>query len=368
MFEIKLTDVDVTSGSVPITWCVDSELLNTLAELKIADPQVVIITSPKNYFSSKEHRFVVPLKDMMAYVSFQSPGDYFIRAFVSAHNKRDTINKYLESSFMPYYNYNKDVLVQTGDAFSSMIHRELSSSAIQVLVPEECFAPPPFDEKFVNWLFHNKPKDQCSFRRRRLFAYTIGILAFLLKTFLNILLLFVALLLGLRSITLKYIFHPIKYDFPGPILEGKSYFINHLPEDDSDKIFFFAEDLKVTISYLFRKLWKLPFMPLIAIPLLTAALFHPIGLLYVILGVVFVALIALSILNRFNFVNVLTDKFLSLFNKTFTNKLWYLDQKEMDLLLCERNKKALTYDSLPRKSFRLRYNNLKNKVCKPFAR
>jgi hypothetical protein len=59
------------------------------------------------------------------------------------------------------------------------------------------------------------------------------------------------------------------------------------------------------------------------------------------------------------------------FNDLFASKeVWYLNQKEIDLLTCDASKKPLDFKSLPsrKKTIRLYYQDLKSKVCKPFSR
>ena len=74
MLELQITDNDVSTGSVQISWCVDAEVLKELADKKVKEPQLVIVVAPEgdNYDLRKEMRKVVPLKDLMTYMEFRA--------------------------------------------------------------------------------------------------------------------------------------------------------------------------------------------------------------------------------------------------------------------------------------------------------
>jgi hypothetical protein len=136
MFELHIADTDVTSGSIPITWCLNKELLERLSELHIEDPQVVISVAPvsSNYNSTMEYRKVVPLKDMLAYVDFHFPGKNKIYAVISGEAKKLAKETYLARRNYGYY---EDVLNTSGDDYCSWIY--CKAVPLEVEVPEDCF-------------------------------------------------------------------------------------------------------------------------------------------------------------------------------------------------------------------------------------
>jgi hypothetical protein len=51
------------------------------------------------------------------------------------------------------------------------------------------------------------------------------------------------------------------------------------------------------------------------------------------------------------------------------DELWYMDKEEMDTLVCDANKKPLNISDLPVKhrTIKLRFLDLKSRVCRPFS-
>ncbi len=84
------------------------------------------------------------------------------------------------------------------------------SGSLDVGVPDELFAEKPFDERWVNALLGSPVVDQCSYRQRRIFAYTLQPIVFLA---IGVLFVFIALWrlaviafalsVGLRNIDFK---------------------------------------------------------------------------------------------------------------------------------------------------------------------
>src|ERR1700722_16333758 len=97
MFELKIADVDASSGTVPVSWCADTETLKLLSDKDKREPQVVIIVAPDgpNYNISKEYRKVVPMQDLMTYVEFRSSGPSKIWGFITLRDKKDAKDRYL---------------------------------------------------------------------------------------------------------------------------------------------------------------------------------------------------------------------------------------------------------------------------------
>ncbi len=174
MLELKVADSDVTGGNIAVSWCVDHELIKQLADSGIADPQLVICVAPaslKGYSQYKEVRKVVSLNDLMTYIDFRVPGENNIWAFISTDSKRDTKNFFLKRSNSLF---ETDVLSYDGqELFRGKDF--LKAAPLSVMVPNEVFAKEPaqWEKDWVNHLFRSKPIDQCHFRRRRLFAYTV---------------------------------------------------------------------------------------------------------------------------------------------------------------------------------------------------
>lgn len=365
MLELHITDNDVTGGNVAVSWCTDKELLAELANEKIKDPQLVIVVAPEGskYRSSKEYRKVVPLNELMTYVEFRVPGKNKIWAFVSQLSGKEARNEYLKRSGG---DYETDILSHDGERFSTR-YQEFTADPLDLYVPEACFAPEPpaWEKTWVNHFFSNPAVDQCHFRKRRIFAYTIQLLLMFGSILARFPIYLLALLIGSRNLSPKYMLHPLDYGLKDSldVLKGGSYFVrpdNNMP----------TKTAKQEIKYLAARGWTVPFMPIISIPIVLILLAGKpmvlamigiviIGLLLILVGIWFFAEgEARRIYNKVD--AWLDDRFAG---KEFA----YLDAEEMDLLVCTGKPK--NYANLPskKKTFRLRFSNLKAKVCRPFS-
>lgn len=353
MFELHIADSDFTNGSILVSWCIDQEMINLLSEWFIVEPSVVIITAPsgENFRFSKENRIVVPLKDLLAYITFTSSGKNKIWALVSRLPLREAKNKYLQRNGR-HYSY--DILSYDG---VEQVTKDLASSIpLEVEVPEQYFAKPPakWERAWVNLFFRNKPIDQCDFRKRRLFAYTIQPILILLSLIIRLLMTFFALSIGSRSLTLKYLLHPLTYD-----LEDTLELFKH------GTIFINSNSKNTFLKYV-----KLIFMPWVMISLILMLKLSLSNPAYPIAGLVILFCIMIGILfgRWFDVASI----FLSL---KITEKLglmdepWYLNKNELELILCSGENKIHKLSDLPanHRTLRLKFYDLKRKVCRPFS-
>ena len=147
---------------------------------------------------------------------------------------------------------------------------------------------------------------------------------------------------------------------------GGTVFIRHLPEDDnSDSV----EGLLSVFSYGIRSFWSLPFMPLLLIPIAAMVYFNPIvasTVALTVLGIILLAGFVIGLATGTG--SFIVDWFWSLLpaRKEDDSELWYLTEED---LICSTDKKAWSFKTLPsnKKSIRLRFMNLKSKVCRPFS-
>lgn len=369
MFELKIADRDVSGGSIAVTWCVDQELIKQLADASVADPQVVICVAPADdkYSSRKEYRKVVPLSDMMAYVEFRVPGPNKIWAFVSTGSKRGVRNEFLKKVSGEF---ESSILVDSGDEFASMRFSRLGAEPVSVFVPEEAFAPEPaqWEKDWVNHFFKDKAIDQCHFRKRRLFAYTVQLLIMFLNLLLRAVIYVPALAIGAKNLSLKYLIHPLTYSLEETlrVMGGGTWFVRTWQGDKG-----IENTSPVTFNYVLRKFWSLPFMPIIGIPFFCIFYFHLWKALAV--GVAAAALVALILGGVWFFAEGAATKVLNAISDWVDELLghrdmYYLDQDEMEMLICD-GKTIRKIGDLPSKkrTLRLRFLNLKSKVCRPFS-
>lgn len=375
MIELFVADTDATSGSIAVSWCVSPETLKLMEDHEVIDPQLVIIVSPEGekYKIQKEWRTVVSLKDLMTYVEFRVPGKNRISAIVSFKSRKHAKDRYLSRDSG---SYQTDVLEYDGNDYSYWLKtadkNHTLAEPLMVNVPQECFAPEPSatEKEWVNHFFRNKAVDQCDFRRRRMFAYTVQPVLFALFMVPKLLLTLLSLLTGCKNFSLKYLLHPLTYTFRDALnlidlpIVG-SIFIRALPEDN---------DVGVPsnmVWYLVRKLCFLPFMPMVFIPLALFAWFHCASLLLaiaMIAGVLMITFIIMSVIDT----KVLTriyHRIESWLPQASEPTPWYLDEQEANLVMCSGRPKPTSIKNLPAKkrTLSLRFHDLKSKVCRPFS-
>jgi hypothetical protein len=372
MFEIKIASVDASAGSVPVSWCLDLETIKFLADYNVKDPQIIIVVAPDGpgYHVKKESRTVANLKDLMAYVEFRTPGPTKIWAFISLLDRGEAKKKYLRREYGAYYT---DVLSWDGSCIENIPWiNQTSAKPVSVDVPKGIFAaePPAWEKTWVNHFFSDKSVDQCAFRRRRLFAYLVQPLLIFGSILIRAFFLLIALLVGAKDTSLMPLIHPLKYDLGDAkdIVSGGTIFVRHVPEDDLDSDFCFGRDFKSSVSYVLRKFCLLPFMPLI-LGLCTLIFLTSKALFIMGVTLICIAILAAALLIAF-YGPVLIERIKDIIEgKSSKEEPWFNDKEEIDSLTCNADKKALTFGTLPekKKSIKLRFLDLKSKVCRPFS-
>ncbi|HDY73356.1 MAG TPA: hypothetical protein ENH86_02170 [Candidatus Jorgensenbacteria bacterium] len=228
----------VQGGTVPVRWCLYRKELEELERRGVNKPHVLIVVRNNNH----EHRQLVPMDQMMAYVQFHRFGENTIHAAVVWHNE-DNVKK-LKSFFLEKYSrlsYEHGVLrldekLGFKEYYSSngQSYNRLDETAhVTVMVPEEFFSKEPsrFEKWWVNLFFEYRPVDQCQFRRRRMLAYSVqpfAVLAWVIvitiARFIGALVLSIA---GMRGTDWNPVIHPFRYptgDIKKRVEKGDSVF------------------------------------------------------------------------------------------------------------------------------------------------
>lgn len=393
MFQLQVSETDVTNGTIAVSWCLDHEMLNELAKHNVVDPQVIICVAPvNNYYPSKEYRKIVPLKDLMTYIEFRSVGKNRIWGLISYKSPKEARDFYLEKK---NGDFKSSILNFDGDKYAAWLRVEDAevsvkeegfkdlSEPLTVMVPEGVFAPEPkeWEKIWVNHFFRSKVVDQCDFRRRRIFAYTVQPLIMLLSMLGRLCMTILSFGLLLKGFTLQYILHPLTYKLSDTtdMFEKGSWAVVHLPEDDIG-ILDPARDSFPKPGYFLRSFYRVPLMPLFLVPSIIGALFGCWALPITIMGLLLFASFIVSIMGFIANYSEVMGGVLTKVGGTFikvghlagrkpNTKLWYFDREEMDLITCTDERKPLSFKALParHKTIKLRFQDLKAKVCKPFS-
>lgn len=110
---------------------------------------------------------------------------------------------------------------------------------------------------------------------------------------------------------------------------------------------------------------RLPFMPLIGVPLfflIRHIIVH--GHVFSVLGYLSIAIGIAAMLAAFVYA---LDKY---FQYKAAQDPWYMDDNEINLIVCSGQQKPYTLAQLPRhhRTLRLRFKALKSQVCRPFSK
>ncbi len=218
---------EMHNASLPVRWCINQGIINTLKKLNVQDPHVLLVVVGHGHYGRNETRYLTPLGDMMTYVLFRCPGVNKVYGTIVADPKG---GKRLRDIFLTKTDgdFNTDV-ISADDKINHSFegHNSCTYDAIsEVVIPEELFGnPPKWERKWVNLWFRSRPIDECDYRRRRIIAYTIqpivmafaaialGIFAIGIIVFLSTVKIFYALFLlslGFKKVNLRPLLEPFE--------------------------------------------------------------------------------------------------------------------------------------------------------------
>lgn len=363
MFEIHVSDTEVQGGTVAVSWCVDKALLDEMAAKGVRDPHVLLVAAPLegHRHAARESRKVVPLRDLMTYLDFRASGrcrlfgfvlDGHIRKLRSVHEARE--KRGYESWVVDYHHgENHDETVPREEWVAR--HAPVAQASVDVAVPKECFAKEPsaWEKRWVNLAFSSPPIDQCDFRRRRLFAYTIQAVWFVVLMAIRSVAALVLALAGMRKIGWSALTSPLS------VRTEEMW-------NDTDGTVFVTRKTESWVRYL-----GLAFMPYVAVPAALVAYYYtPYGAFGSIaagLGLAVGGLAALIV--AFLAIGAVVSKIAYRYeHPDQPPPEWYLAEEEMRHLVCNGVRRTSVGD-LPkgRRTIRLRFQDLKAKVCRPFS-
>lgn len=377
-FELHIDqqDASVQSGTVPVRWCLDPRLFRKYTSAQIKDMKVLIVVIPKRGSTGKvrsEQRKLVSVLDLMTYVEFRKDGTNHIFGFVltpylgvtSGTPNGEKIN--LQRKFMGRSEgrWDTDVIWEdneeqfvASDRVRSFLALE-QKAHITVEVPEECFAPPPpeWEQNFVNALFRDPAIDQCDYRRRRMLAYPLALVYVPLITLIRVIVYIGGLGLGLRKLDHEPILSPyaLTTDVIWINVEESIFF-------PKQKIFL-VQFSPLIVGLVSFGMWKV--LDVSVLPAIGWALAALVG------GTL---LVLVSIFGSGFFQQLRSD-----YDKYMAERKGVVRNNEQeqarldalrDVLTCSNGPVGTGLDSIPFKyrSFRLRFYDLKAKVCRPFAK
>lgn len=353
-FTLYVKDTNITTGSIAVSWSLNKEALELLAEKDIKDPWVVLCIEPTgSNDSSKEIRKLVPVQDLIAYLEFRVPGANNICGFIVASEKHGEKFIFRSSNFNKTYDINiinsyEKIYHRSSDIYTNCQNYSDNNCCIRLVapflkveIPVEAFAnePSEWEKIWINYFIPYRFVNQCNLRRRRLFAYTFQPIILLFDVLFRLLLTICSLLIGDKRFNLRYLLHPLTYSI------------------DSLEMIFGGG----TIYF------KYKYIPLTLLSLFIVMIIFDISKNNVIGTLFGVCIFAVTIGIIFCAAKILiySENYLS---KNKPKSAWYLKPKEMNLIT--ENKTPIFFNHFPsnHKTIRLHFENLKSKVCRPFQR
>lgn len=366
LFELRLTENEVQTGSIPITWCIDRKW----AEENYGKNCWVLIAvaPPRKSGKTAEWRGWARLTDMMAFITFYRPGKNRIMARVT--KSKSDIEQWMERSDGTWkydvFNFPNDW--ESEDSSKYLRAKIWVDSRLwnymDVDLPAECFAkePPEWEKTWVNFFFKKKSVDQCEYRKRRMFAYSLQPIAVLI-----IALLYLVVTGGIQLFNL-FIGKWTKWSNWGTgdvEIDGR---INYLTVKHFDKLswIFIPIPLVLFVGFLLLKILHIKkwlFIMLALAPTYIAAVLVSWGIM-LLLAVIF-------------------SKFIKMYENSAPGRRdareraaeekrlreEALRRAELEFILCSAARIKNIKD-LPKnkRTVKLRFQDLKSMVCKPFAR
>ena len=310
---------------------------------------------------------------MMSYVSFQRPGINVIYATVVWDQNNNTKN--LKQRFLAKqdrFQWKNYVIEYHGAIFVPEYHTDCYTktgiASLEMKIDEKLFAPEPFDKNWVNLFMEYNASNQCNYRKRRLFAYTIQIMMMFISFIIRLGSAIFFMLIGMRGINYKAVYQLVKKDLDDVYYDKTRSVFTYKNIGERQPFFFvFAMPIwyiPIGLSVFFLTLvdQDIPTALIWQLPLILLGFFASITVAFY--TVFLIADLIISSVSKI--LNVFPDKKTEKLEEVLNQK--YLEWTE---ITCEPSieSKPVSVSSLPKnkQTIYLRYMNIKAKVCKPFA-
>lgn len=240
--ELIISQRDLASPTVRVAWCVSAEALKELREKNIKYPRLLLVAARIHDNSDGQtikevDRRLVPLHQGLEFFVFRSPGNFRIfasivwsykeRNFDRLNNKAKSIclgnlfDQFLDRRDYGYrtalidpYNRGEGLRRKVVTEYARTLENSELIAEENIKVEKDFFAPEPslWLKNWVNCYFSKGPRDQCGFRRRAIFAFTlqpfIRLLHWLLLEVFYLIMFLAYLLGGVRINNLGGFIHP----------------------------------------------------------------------------------------------------------------------------------------------------------------
>lgn len=234
LFRLTVATADGVSPNMPVRWCLSRDALTQLRDKQARDPHLLVILARENEGAELGHRLeetkrmLIPLDRGMERIVFPNAGKHRVFAAVVWSMKEvgverwhDLYSLFLGKGMVGYVhevvNGESCCLARWYDQGAFNVFRLNHIAELRVRVDERFFAkePPAWLSWYVNLWCEGKPCDECDFRNRALWAFGIKWLPMLfwclfagvVRTVWAALL----LLMGRRGVDPRPIWHPFAW-------------------------------------------------------------------------------------------------------------------------------------------------------------
>ena len=209
---------EIQNGSVRFSWCTSKEVINKYDAASLA---VVLITVPRSAHESNtckqkgvQRRFVYRFTDGAGYVDVQRAGEFDVYGVLMPFSNKfnEFVNDVQRTDFD--YEFIRDFVEADGTQLIGFGFRDnIAYCSVAIDVPEGVFAkePPQWEKNWVNLFFRGRPDDQCDYRKRRIFAYTVQPILGIIRSALFLVLTLVANLFGFKG-QWRGVLHPFQHE------------------------------------------------------------------------------------------------------------------------------------------------------------
>lgn len=372
-----------------VRWCLERSDVVMLKERQAQNIHILFVIVYEG--TNLEDRFLVPIDQMMTYLSFRRPGNHLVLAkviwtFSDGLRSKEYLHRFL--SKIDYRLYERDLLDEERRGFNNY-HFNMdigclpSAADFEVFVPRQHFPTEPSAsvKRLVDFGFEYRSVDQCMFRRRLLsapFRLALAACWAVITALFRAILVIILVLNGNRKINFSAIIHPWRNDIRDVATdteEGNTWFFRRA--DGTRRSLF------IWLLFPYLHLMLFVYIPLLIKAALKVTYWR--ALFLMVEGPVsFAVRIAKGILAFSGWwwmIVALCALFIILYairrkkgkpkaakRKETSWEPTYDYDKLYKLLAC-RTGIAPTLESIPaeRRTFRLKYLDLKAKVCRPFA-
>lgn len=399
--DLKVEKPILEQPVLPVRWCLTPEELESLKNQITGKDitKVVILVEYAGDAPDNKDVFIAPYDQIMEYIPLRKAGDVKLTPFVlwgkwkdnsSSKERRDQVKDIV-------FTFTKNI---DTDSPRHSVYEYLSDwecivgETLTAFVPDGIFAKEPskFERWWVNYWYESSPKDQCQFRRRRILAYTFQPICVLIWSIIigipvRFWLALVETMAGFKNVAWEDVLHPFRATITDIFESGDhpkkiSGSIGSNAEHEFKKMWIFF----TMVALLRLIIFSLKIMPDVILPGLTATFW----ITYVLVAIIFIPLLFIPaarlawLIFKYAVVaaiaalimNIITPHFFSQAKiearRSKKEEKERLKQEQLyadiyDVLSCGCSPKPELSALPPQyRKIRLRFKNLKSKVCKTF--